>query len=66
MHGTLKKDGERQAAALFAEQKPDTPDFMGRDWWLYKAMHDPAGKLARDNLAFCSSKYHESNTPVAI
>ena len=66
MHGSIKRNGELQAAELLKQQKPDTPDFIGPDWWLYKAMHDPAGAEANHNLSFFTMKYHESNRPAGV
>jgi hypothetical protein len=42
MHGTFKKKKDVEATAP-QPQKADTPDYIGPDWWLHKAMYDPNG-----------------------
>ena len=43
MHGTFKKAKGLQKAQNPEPKLQDTPDFIGPDWWLHKAMYDPEG-----------------------
>jgi hypothetical protein len=45
MHGTFKKPKTSEANPALQEKKQDTPDFMGRNWWVYKALYEPSGDL---------------------
>jgi hypothetical protein len=47
MHGTFKKIKELQKAPDLEPKLQDTPDFIGPDWWLHKAMYDPSGDPLR-------------------
>ena len=54
MHGTFKKSKTSEATPALQEKKCDTPDFIGRYWWLFKAMHNPEGDPLKGLLSSSS------------